>query len=185
MWVECPGAPPCSPLWRPGAGRRRARSAQSPNWVPWYNLHKTFQGLIDAHIVAGDERALGMVTRLADWWLAIAADVDDDAFETMLATEFGGMNEVFARLAMITGRDDLAAMALRFSHRAILDPLHEGRDALTGLHANTQIPKAVGYAISPDAGIRAAADVLLADGRRQPHRPRSAATACASTSTIR
>ena len=78
----------------------------------------------------------------------------------MLATEFGGMNEVFARLAMITGRDDFAAMALRFSHRAILEPLQEGRDALTGLHANTQIPKAVGYAISPDAGIRAAADVF-------------------------
>ena len=142
-----------------GAAAARA-FGESPNWVPWYNLHKTFQGLIDAHVVAGDERALGMVTRLADWWLAIASDVDDETFETMLATEFGGMNEVFARLAMITGRDDFAAMALRFSHRAILDPLQEGRDALTGLHANTQIPKAVGYAISPDAGIRAAADVF-------------------------
>ena len=133
---------------------------ESPNWVPWYNLHKTFQGLIDAHLVAGDAQALGMVTRLGEWWLAIAADVDDATFETMLATEFGGMNEVFARLAMITGRDDFAAMALRFSHHAILDPLQEGRDALTGLHANTQIPKAVGYAISPDAGIRSAADVF-------------------------
>lgn len=133
---------------------------ESPNWVPWYNLHKTFQGLIDAHLVAGADRALEIVTRLADWWLAIAADVDDETFETMLATEFGGMNEAFARLAMITGRDEYAAMALQFSHRAILDPLREGRDALTGLHANTQIPKAVGYAISPDAGIRAAADVF-------------------------
>lgn len=133
---------------------------ESPNWVPWYNLHKTFQGLIDAHVVAGDERALDMVTRLADWWLAIAADVDDQTFETMLATEFGGMNEVFQRLAVVTGREDYAAMAVRFSHRAILEPLREGRDALTGLHANTQIPKAVGYAISPDADIRAAADAF-------------------------
>ncbi|MEU1972044.1 beta-L-arabinofuranosidase domain-containing protein [Microbacterium sp. NPDC019599] len=133
---------------------------QSPNWVPWYNLHKTFHGLLDAYSVAGIDRALDIVTRLADWWLAIAADVDDEAFETMLATEFGGMNEVFSRLAELTGRDEDAAMALRFSHRAILDPLLEGRDALTGLHANTQIPKAVGYAISPDDSIRAAADVF-------------------------
>jgi DUF1680 family protein len=133
---------------------------QSPNWVPWYNLHKTFEGLIDAYAVGGAGRALEMVTRLADWWLAIARDVDDATFETMLATEFGGMNEVFARLARITGRDDFAAMAMRFSHRAVLEPLREGRDALTSLHANTQIPKAVGYAISPDAGIRAAADVF-------------------------
>jgi DUF1680 family protein len=64
----------------------------------------------------------------------------------MLDTEFGGMNETFADLAALTGRQDHADMALRFSHRAILDPLLERRDALTGLHANTQIPKAVGYA---------------------------------------
>lgn len=142
-------------------GASAARTfGESPNWVPWYNLHKTFQGLIDAHLVAGEACALDVVTRLADWWLAIAVDVDDETFETMLATEFGGMNEVFARLAMVTGRDDFAAMALRFSHGAILEPLLRGRDALTGLHANTQIPKAVGYAISPDARIRAAADVF-------------------------
>ena len=35
---------------------------ESPNWVPWYNLHKTFQGLIDAHLVAGDAGALGMLS---------------------------------------------------------------------------------------------------------------------------
>ena len=160
MSAGSPAVPRCSPrLAVDGVATARA-FGESPNWVPWYNLHKTFQGLIDAHLVAGDDRALEIVTRLADWWLAIAADVDDETFETMLATEFGGMNEAFARLAMITGRDDFAAMALRFSHRAILEPLREGRDALTGLHANTQIPKAVGYAISPDAGIRAAADVF-------------------------
>ena len=116
------------------------------HWVPWYNLHKTFQGLIDAHVVAGDPRALGVATRLADWWLGIAADIDDEAFEAMLDTEFGGMNEAFALLAGLTGDDAYAAMARRFSHRAILDPLLEERDALTGRHANTQIPKAVGYA---------------------------------------
>lgn len=129
----------------------------SAHWVPWYNLHKTFQGLIDAHVVGRDERALEIATRLADWWLDIAAGIDDPTFEAMLDTEFGGMNEAFAELADLTGRDDLAAMARRFAHRAILDPLREGRDALTGRHANTQIPKAVGYAV---AGERAAADAF-------------------------
>jgi DUF1680 family protein len=125
-------------------GVAAARSLGS-SWVPWYNLHKTFAGLIDAHRLLGDERALAVVLRLADWWLAIAEHMDDDAFEAMLDTEFGGMNETFADLAMLTGRKDFADMAVRFSHRAILDPLLERRDALTGLHANTQIPKAVGY----------------------------------------
>ncbi|GAA4782650.1 beta-L-arabinofuranosidase domain-containing protein [Microbacterium gilvum] len=142
-------------------GVAAARSlGSSTHWVPWYNLHKTFQGLVDAHVVAGDARALRMAVRLADWWLAISWRMDDDAVEAMLDTEFGGMNEVFAELAALTGRDDLAAEALRFAHRAILDPLREGRDDLTGRHANTQIPKAVGYAATGDAEQIAAADVF-------------------------
>ncbi|MFT3888747.1 MAG: glycoside hydrolase family 127 protein [Arachnia sp.] len=132
------------------------------HWVPWYNLHKTFQGLIDAHTLGGNRDAIGVVVRLADWWLGIAAGIDDEAFEAMLDTEFGGMNDAFAQLAALTGRDEYAAMARRFSHRALLDPLRAHRDALTGLHANTQIPKAVGYAstaaVTGDADLLAAAD---------------------------
>ena len=138
------------------------RLGSSAHWVPWYNLHKTFQGLIDAHVVAGIGAAFDVVTRLADWWLEIAADLDDDTFETMLEVEFGGMNDAFAQLAALTGRDDYATMARRFAHRALLDPLLDRRDALTGLHANTQIPKAVGYAttaaVTGDADLLAAAD---------------------------
>ncbi|WP_150306831.1 glycoside hydrolase family 127 protein [Planctomonas psychrotolerans] len=115
-------------------------------WVPWYNLHKLFAGLLDAERYAGSHRARDVVIRLADWWLGIAADIDDERFERMLDTEFGGMNEVFAELAARTGSDDYLAMAKRFTHATIADPLVEGRDALTGLHANTQIPKVVGYA---------------------------------------
>ena len=128
-----------------GSDAARALSG-GEHWVPWYNLHKTFQGLIDAHLVAGNPDALTVVTGLADWWLDIASGIDDDVFELMLDTEFGGMNEAYALLAKITGRTDYERMARRFSHRAILDPLLEHRDALTGLHANTQIPKVVGYA---------------------------------------
>ncbi|MCH7232913.1 glycoside hydrolase family 127 protein [Glycomyces sp. L485] len=133
----------------------------SDHWVPWYNLHKTFAGLIDAHRLLGHRQALAVVVQLADWWLDIAETIDDDAFEAMLDTEFGGMNEAFADLAVLTGRGDYADMALRFSHRAILEPLLERRDALTGRHANTQIPKAVGYAataaVRGDAELREAA----------------------------
>ncbi|MBK7819979.1 MAG: glycoside hydrolase family 127 protein [Tessaracoccus sp.] len=138
------------------------RLGSSAHWVPWYNLHKTFQGLIDAHVIAGSNAALAVIVRLADWWLEIAADLDDETFEAMLDTEFGGMNDAFAQLAALTGCEDCAAMARRFSHRAILDPLLDRRDALTGLHANTQIPKAVGYAttaaVADDEALRGAAD---------------------------
>jgi DUF1680 family protein len=115
-------------------------------WVPLYNLHKTFAGLLDAYVYAGSEQALAMLAALADWWLKISAGLTDESFEEMLRTEFGGLNDTFAALAEITGREDYLAEARRFAHRAILEPLAAGRDELDGLHANTQIPKVVGYA---------------------------------------
>ena len=36
-------------------------------------------------------------------------------------------------------------LARRFSHEALLAPLAEARDPLDGLHANTQIPKVIGF----------------------------------------
>jgi DUF1680 family protein len=142
-----------------GGGVEAAREL-GRHWAPWYSVHKTFAGLIDAHRLLGHEQALDVVVRLADWWLDIAAGIDDEAFETMLDTEFGGMNEAFADLAAITGRRAYADMAVRFSHRAILDPLLASRDELTGLHANTQIPKAVGYAAA--AAVRGDEELLAA-----------------------
>ncbi|MDQ0680670.1 DUF1680 family protein [Arthrobacter pascens] len=114
-------------------------------WVPLYNLHKTFAGLLDAYAYAGAGHALPMLTSLADWWLGISARLTDEVFEAILHTEFGGLNDTFAALAQLTGRAEYLREARRFSHRAILDPLAGKRDELDGLHANTQIPKVVGY----------------------------------------
>ncbi|MEV8545564.1 beta-L-arabinofuranosidase domain-containing protein [Streptomyces sp. NPDC051572] len=114
-------------------------------WVPLYNLHKTFAGLIEAYRTASIRDALTVVTALADWWMRLAESLSEDSFELMLDTEFGGMNESFADLAAITGRDDYLAMARRFTHHTVFDPLAAGEDRLAGIHANTQIPKVLGY----------------------------------------
>ena len=63
----------------------------------------------------------------------------------MLRSEHGGMNEVLADVARLTGDDKYMALARRFSHQAILEPLARGQDHLSGLHANTQIPKVIGF----------------------------------------
>lgn len=141
------GVPLSAELWAEVATGRIAATTftQSGRWVPWYNLHKMFAGLIEAHRSAHIDSALDIALRLADWWLELAGAIGDRDFELMLETEFGGMNESFADLASLTGRPEYLAMARRFSHRAVLDPLVEGRDRLTGLHANTQLPKILGY----------------------------------------
>ena len=63
----------------------------------------------------------------------------------MLRSEHGGLNEVFADVAAITGEEKYLKLAHRFSHLLLLEPLMAGRDVLTGMHANTQIPKVIGF----------------------------------------
>jgi DUF1680 family protein len=113
--------------------------------VPWYTLHKIFAGLRDATTLANSETARGVLIRFADWAVVATRPLTDVQFEEMLNTEHGGMNEIFADLYAMTGNADYRTLAQRFSHKAILEPLAKGRDHLDGLHANTQIPKIVGF----------------------------------------
>ena len=115
-------------------------------WVPFYNLHKMFAGLRDAHLVAGNARARELLVRFADWCDALVARLDDAQLQRILDTEHGGMNEVLADVYALTGERRHLALARRFCHRAILDPLLRREDRLDGLHANTQIPKVIGFA---------------------------------------
>jgi DUF1680 family protein len=115
-------------------------------WVPWYNLHKLFAGLRDTWLITGNEQARDVLIRLADWCDQLVANLTDDQIQTMLRAEHGGMNEVLADVSAITGDAKYLKLARRFSHREILDPLLRHEDKLTGLHANTQIPKAIGFA---------------------------------------
>ena len=113
-------------------------------WVPWYNVHKTFAGLRDAYIAAGRIKARDLLVHLADWCLSVTTGLSDVQMQQMLDVEHGGMNEVLADVYAITGDRKYLVAAERFNHHAVLDPLIEGKDKLTGLHANTQIPKVIG-----------------------------------------
>ena len=112
--------------------------------VPWYTMHKILGGLRDAHLYSGNAQALEVLTKLADWTATVTAPMTDEQFQRMLATEHGGMNEVLADVAALSGDPKYLTLARRFTHEALLSPLSEGRDTLDGLHANTQIPKVVG-----------------------------------------
>lgn len=114
-------------------------------WVPWYNLHKVAAGLRDAWHHAGNEDARRMLVKFADWAIAMTGALSDEQMQSMLRAEHGGMNEVLADVYQLTGDQRYLAAARRFSHQAILQPLAAGRDELTGLHANTQIPKVIGF----------------------------------------
>ncbi|RZJ13501.1 MAG: glycosyl hydrolase [Rubrivivax sp.] len=114
-------------------------------WVPWYNVHKMFAGLRDAWVHAGNADARAMLIRMSDWALRLTTPLTDPQMQDMLRAEHGGMNEVLADVAEMTGDLRYLALARRFSHQAILQPLSNRQDKLTGLHANTQIPKVIGF----------------------------------------
>lgn len=119
--------------------------ALNGKWVPLYNLHKLLAGLRDAYIIAGKTTAKEILIRLTDFIDNVSHNLSDADIQTMLFSEHGGLNEVFADVSVITGEKKYLSLARRFSHKMILDPLVLGQDKLTGEHANMQIPKAIGF----------------------------------------
>ncbi|QIU95469.1 beta-L-arabinofuranosidase [Bacteroides faecium] len=141
------GTPGSLQLWKEiKAGNIRAGGFDlNGKWVPLYNIHKTYAGLRDAYLYAGSDLARQMLVDFTDWMIDITSGLSDKQMQDMLRSEHGGLNETFADVAGITGDKKYLELARRFSHKIILDPLIKDEDRLTGMHANTQIPKVIGY----------------------------------------
>ncbi len=115
-------------------------------WAPYYTIHKIMAGLLDAHLLCGNRQALAVLLEQADWVKLRMDRLTEEQRQEVLETEFGGMNEILANLYAVTGDPEHLRLARLFDHRAVFDPLARGVDQLDGLHANTQIPKAIGAA---------------------------------------
>jgi len=114
-------------------------------WVPWYNIHKTYAGLRDAWVYGGNETAKAMFLSLCDWGISICAGLTDAQMQSMLGNEHGGVNEMYADAYQMTNDAKYLAAAKRFSHKWLLDAMAKSTDNLDDVHANTQVPKAVGF----------------------------------------
>ncbi len=114
-------------------------------WVPYYNIHKMYAGLRDAWVYCGNEQARQLFLGFCDWAIELTAGLTDEQMQQTLDTEHGGMNEVLADAYAISGDKKYLDCAKRFSHRRILTPLSQRQDRLDNLHANTQVPKVVGF----------------------------------------
>ena len=115
-------------------------------WAPWYTHHKVLAGLIDAYCLTGNQAALTVAEKFADWAIETTRNLTHDQWQKMLACEYGGMNESLAELYNITKLDKYLELSRRFYDNLVLDPLAEEQDSLPGKHSNTQIPKVIGLA---------------------------------------
>lgn len=131
-------------------------------WVPLYNIHKTFAGLRDAWLLTKSEKAKDMFIKFSDWMVELTKNLSDEQIKNMLKSEHGGLNEVMADAYAITNDKKYLDLALRLSDRVLLDPLVQHQDKLDNVHANTQIPKVIGFerisSLSQDASFHEAAD---------------------------
>lgn len=115
-------------------------------WAPYYTLHKIYAGLLDMYVYCDNQQALEVCKKFADWVIARNAPLSRERMQKMLDTEHGGMNEVLANLYGLTGEQKYLKIAHRFNHMAVIGPASKRQDKLTGLHANTQVPKFIGTA---------------------------------------
>ncbi|TCD21759.1 glycosyl hydrolase [Pedobacter psychrodurus] len=141
------GIPGGKEIWKEIKAANIKSSSFSLNgkWVPLYNIHKIYAGLYDAYAVAGNAKAKQMLLKLTDWCVDLVSNLSDQQVQELLKSEHGGLNETFAHVYAITGDQKYLQLAKRFSDQSILNPLLKNTDALNGLHANTQIPKVIGF----------------------------------------
>ncbi|PAW95698.1 hypothetical protein CKK33_13525 [Mucilaginibacter sp. MD40] len=124
-------------------------------WAPYYTLHKILAGLLDVYEVTGNKKALAIATGMGDWVYARLSKLPQDTlikmWNTYIAGEYGGMNEVMSRMYLITNNDKYLKTAQRFDNIRVFfgDKEHSSGlvknvDNFRGLHANQHIPQIIG-----------------------------------------
>jgi DUF1680 family protein len=124
-------------------------------WAPYYTLHKILAGLLDTYEVAGNRKALEIARGMGAWvharLKAVPAETRISMWNRYIAGEYGGMNEVMARLYRLTGDRQFLAGAKLFDNTSFFfgnashdHGLAKNVDTVRGKHANQHIPQITG-----------------------------------------
>lgn len=124
-------------------------------WAPYYTLHKILTGLLDSYEVAGNPKALEIAKGMGAWvrtrLAALPADTRISMWNRYIAGEYGGMNEVLARLFRLTGDRQFLECAKLFDNITVFygnaareHGLARNVDTIRGKHANQHIPQIAG-----------------------------------------
>lgn len=145
-------------------------------WVPWYTMHKIFEGLVSAAnmdiqlLLATSPEGVDKIeveyvvllakeiaSKLADWTYGRTSSWNDDVHRTVLSIEYGGMNDCLYDVYSFTGKKQHLEAAHAFDQVALFERVYRGKagdNVLNNHHANTTIPKFMGalkrYAVTGD-----------------------------------
>jgi DUF1680 family protein len=124
-------------------------------WAPYYTLHKILAGLLDCYEVGGNEKALEIARGMGKWvharLSALPTETRISMWNRYIAGEYGGMNEVMARLYRLTNDDTFLEVAKLFDNINFFygnpDRQHglaKNVDTIRSKHANQHIPQITG-----------------------------------------
>lgn len=124
-------------------------------WAPYYTLHKILAGLLDCYEVGGSTKALDIATGMGAWvharLSALPVDTRIQMWNRYIAGEYGGMNEVMARLYRLTADRRFLECAKLFDNTSFFfgsasrdGGLASNVDTIRGKHANQHIPQITG-----------------------------------------
>jgi uncharacterized protein len=124
-------------------------------WAPYYTLHKILAGLLDCYEVGGNRKALEIARGMGAWaharLQALPADTRIGMWNRYIAGEYGGMNEVLARLYRLTKERKFLECARLFDNVTVFfgnaahdHGLAKNVDTIRGKHANQHIPQITG-----------------------------------------
>lgn len=114
--------------------------------VPLYVQHKVMAGLRDAYIYGGNTDAYEMFVKMCDWAVNLVARYDTNTMQGVLDTEHGGVNEVLADAYALTGETKYLDGAKKYSHATMISGMQTvSTSFLDNRHANTQVPKYIGF----------------------------------------
>ena len=122
------------------------RFNQNRGNVPLYTIHKVFAGFRDAWLYAGNEKARECFLKMCDWGVNLISNLTDAQVQDVLNTEHGGINEMFADAYQMTGDERYLTAAERYTHTMMVANMQTVNPSfLDNKHANTQVPKYLGY----------------------------------------
>lgn len=140
------GGQPITQIWRGLYKNDPSAFYRYGGWVPFYCQHKVLAGLRDAYVYTGSETAKKMFRKMADWSVNVVGNLSTETMQNVLNSEHGGMNEPLADAYHIFGDVRYLEGAKKFSHQTMLNGMMTPSPAfLNNRHANTQVPKYIGF----------------------------------------
>ena len=143
------GGYPSNTLWTDMYAGNMTEFNNARGNVPFYVQHKVMAGLRDAYLYGDGETATtakAMYLKMCDWAINLVAKFNTSAMQDILNTEHGGVNEVLADAYKITGQAKYLDAAKKYSHTTMINGMQTvSTSFLDNRHANTQVPKYIGF----------------------------------------